>query len=45
MGSTSHKDETPPHKVHIDAFWMEKYEVTWDEYRQFMFAKKRVWMR
>jgi len=40
MGSTRHKDEQPPHKVHIDAFWMDKYEVTWDEYRQFMFAKE-----
>jgi formylglycine-generating enzyme required for sulfatase activity len=40
MGSTRHKDETPPHKVHIDAFWMDKYETTWDQYRQFMFAKE-----
>jgi formylglycine-generating enzyme required for sulfatase activity len=39
MGSTRKKDEEPPHKVHIDAFWMDKYEVTWDLYRQFMFAK------
>ncbi len=39
MGSTAHKDEMPPHKVHIDAFWMDKFEVTWDQYRQFMFAK------
>ena len=39
MGSTSHKDESPPHKVHIDPFWMDKYETTWDQYRQFMFAK------
>jgi len=40
MGSDNHKDETPPHKIHIDAFWMDKYEVTWDQYRQFMFAKE-----
>ena len=33
------KDEGPQHKVKIDPFWMEKYEVTWDEYRLFMFAK------
>jgi formylglycine-generating enzyme required for sulfatase activity len=39
MGSTRRKDETPPHKVHIDAFWMDRYETTWDLYRQFMFAK------
>ena len=32
------KDEGPPHKVKIEPFWMEKYEVTWDEYRLFMFA-------
>jgi formylglycine-generating enzyme required for sulfatase activity len=40
MGSTNRKDETPPHKVHIDAFLMDKYETTWDLYRQFMFAKE-----
>jgi formylglycine-generating enzyme required for sulfatase activity len=39
MGSANRKDEAPPHKVHIDAFWMDKYEVTWDQYRLFMFAK------
>jgi formylglycine-generating enzyme required for sulfatase activity len=39
MGSTRHKDEAPPHKVHIDSFYMDKFEVTWDQYRQFMFAK------
>ncbi|HEY3742691.1 MAG TPA: SUMF1/EgtB/PvdO family nonheme iron enzyme [Bryobacteraceae bacterium] len=33
------KDEGPQHAVKIDPFWMEKYEVTWDEYRLFMFAK------
>jgi formylglycine-generating enzyme required for sulfatase activity len=33
------KDESPPHKVHMDAFWMDKFEVTWDKYRLFMFAK------
>lgn len=38
MGSR-HKDEQPPHKVHIDSFWMDKYETTWDLYRQFMFSK------
>jgi formylglycine-generating enzyme required for sulfatase activity len=39
MGSMNHKDEAPTHKVHIDAFYMDKYEVTWDDYRKFMFAK------
>ena len=33
------KDEGPQHKVKIDAFWMEKFEVTWDEYRLFNFAR------
>ena len=32
------KDEEPQHKVKIDPFWMGKYEVTWDEYRLFMFS-------
>ena len=38
MGSTARKDEQPPHKVRLDAFWMQAHEVTWDEYRLFMFA-------
>lgn len=25
-----YKDEGPSHKVHIDAFWISKYEITWD---------------
>jgi formylglycine-generating enzyme required for sulfatase activity len=32
------KDEQPPHKVRVDGFWMQAHEVTWDEYRLFMFA-------
>jgi len=28
------------HRVHIDAFWMQVHEVTWDEYRLFMFANQ-----
>jgi formylglycine-generating enzyme required for sulfatase activity len=36
MGSAR---EGPAHKVHIDAFYMDKYEVTWDDYRKFMFQK------
>jgi len=31
------KDEQPQHQVHVDAFWMQAHEVTWDEYRLFMF--------
>jgi formylglycine-generating enzyme required for sulfatase activity len=31
-------DEQPQHKVHVDQFWMQAHEVTWDEYRLFMFA-------
>ncbi len=41
MGSASGaKDEQPPHQVHVDAFWMQTHEVTWDEYRLFMFANQ-----
>jgi formylglycine-generating enzyme required for sulfatase activity len=28
----------PPHKVRLDAFWMQAHEVTWDAYLLFMFA-------
>ena len=34
------KDEQPQHKVQLDAFWMQAHEVTWDEYRLFMFANQ-----
>jgi formylglycine-generating enzyme required for sulfatase activity len=40
MGSTRKKDEQPVHKVKLDAFWMQAHEVTWDEYRLFMFASQ-----
>jgi len=40
MGSADKKDEQPPHKVRVDAFWMQAHEVTWDEYRLFMFANQ-----
>jgi formylglycine-generating enzyme required for sulfatase activity len=33
------KDESPQHAVKVDPFWMGKYEVTWDEYRLFMFSQ------
>ncbi len=39
MGSTERPDEAPPHEVRVDAFWMQAHEVTWDEYRLFMFAR------
>ena len=41
MGSASGpKDEKTAHKVRVDAFWMQAHEVTWDEYRLFMFASQ-----
>jgi formylglycine-generating enzyme required for sulfatase activity len=40
MGSTSKPDEQPVHKVSVPAFWMQAHEVTWDEYRLFMFANQ-----
>lgn len=40
MGSQAKKDEQPPHKVSVSAFWMQAHEVTWDEYRLFMFANQ-----
>jgi formylglycine-generating enzyme required for sulfatase activity len=38
MGAAGKKDEQPVHNVRLDAFWMQAHEVTWDEYRLFMFA-------
>jgi len=32
MGSLVKEDEKPIHKVKIDAFWMGKFEITWDVY-------------
>jgi formylglycine-generating enzyme required for sulfatase activity len=44
-----HADEGPQHKVQIDAFWMGKCEVTWDEYELFQFPdeerKRRIGRR
>ncbi len=34
------KDEAPVHGVKVEPFWMSAHEVTWDEYRLFMFAKQ-----
>ena len=30
------KDEGPQKKVFVDSFWMEEWEVTWDEYEIFL---------
>lgn len=35
-------DEGPVHRVKIDAFWMEKYEITWDEYELFVYPGNQV---
>ena len=32
--------ESPQHRVRIEPFWMGKFEVTWDEYRLFMFSNQ-----
>lgn len=39
MGSAGRKDEEPVRRVRVDSFWMMAHEVTWDEYRLFMFSK------
>ncbi|MDX1980058.1 MAG: SUMF1/EgtB/PvdO family nonheme iron enzyme [Bryobacteraceae bacterium] len=31
-------DAQPHHKVKLEPFWMARHEVTWDEYRLFMFS-------
>ena len=31
-----YKDEAPTHKVAVDAFWMSKFEITWDLYNLFV---------
>ncbi len=36
-GHKSH--ESSQHAVHISALWVGKFEVTWDEYRLFMFGR------
>lgn len=38
MGNNNVKDESPEHEVAIEPFWMSPREVTWNEYRLFMFA-------
>jgi formylglycine-generating enzyme required for sulfatase activity len=39
VGMHAAVDARPIHRVYVDAFWMDKFEVTWDQYRLFMFAK------
>ncbi|MBM3726565.1 MAG: formylglycine-generating enzyme family protein [Acidobacteria bacterium] len=34
------EDEGPQRRIRVEAFWMQAMEVTWDEYRLFMFAQK-----
>jgi len=38
MGSNEREDEKPVHTVYVDAFYMDKYEVTNSQYRKFMSA-------
>ncbi len=39
MGSNEGGDEKPVHSVYVDAFYMDKYEVTNAEYAEFLNAK------
>ena len=36
MGSTKNQDEQPVHKVKLDGFWIGKYEVTNEEFSEFV---------
>jgi formylglycine-generating enzyme required for sulfatase activity len=39
-GETGRQEtEGPQRRVRVDAFWMGKYEVTWDEYEPFMITQ------
>jgi formylglycine-generating enzyme len=43
MGSdTGHADERPPHKVTVRAYWMDKTEVTNEQFAKFVDATKYV---
>jgi formylglycine-generating enzyme required for sulfatase activity len=33
MGGRYYPEESPPHKVWVDQFWMSKYEITQKQYR------------
>ena len=39
MGGNQYDDEKPIHSVHVDAFYMDEYEVTNAEYAEFLNAK------
>ena len=41
MGSNQHDWEKPIHSVYVDAFYMDKYEVTNAEYAEFLNAKDK----
>ena len=36
------EDEGPQHAVIVEPFWMGKYEVTWDEYENWMFSLEKA---
>jgi formylglycine-generating enzyme required for sulfatase activity len=42
MGSNEYVDEKPPHRVHLDAFHIDKYETTNALYERFMRATNRA---
>ena len=44
MGSAENTDEQPVHTVYIDAFYMDRYEVTNAEYKRFLDAN-RQWQK
>jgi sulfatase modifying factor 1 len=41
MGSKDYKNEKPIHEVYLDAYYIDKYEVTVGQYRQFCSAAGR----
>jgi formylglycine-generating enzyme required for sulfatase activity len=38
-------DEGPQHKLKIEPFWMEKYEITWNEFELFMYPHQEKMIR
>jgi formylglycine-generating enzyme required for sulfatase activity len=42
MGDTAWIDSAPVHVVHLDAFYIDKYEVTFDQYDAFCTATSRT---
>jgi formylglycine-generating enzyme required for sulfatase activity len=42
MGSNEYDDEKPPRRVYLDAFHIDKYEVTNAQYRRFIQATRRA---